>query len=645
VKCCDGAGFFLVCLENPSLDYVTFSAVDSGHGGWYNAGAPQQLAERGAKVEIYEKLRARPTALVLTAIALALLLVTALSLSLSARAEPVADVIVEKMVNTAQAAPGDTLTYTIHARREGLGEPVLGAWLTDTLAEELYSVSGLTATYGSFGVESGVITWTGNLGEVLITFTVQISSEISSATITNTAEVTGTGELLTSNVVTTEVSPGQLEVLKEVSPPSVHPGEQVAYAIYIHNIGNGTVNAVSMTDSLPPEVSYAGDLSATSGVTGVVGSVITWTGQLAQSEGVTLTFTAVVSSALSEGTVFTNTVDVTGAGLPVSDSAAVTVRSDIEYFLPIVLNNYPPVLTITASTPANGVYTVSWMYVSPPVEYVLQESTASSFKCNLHTYTATQPYRVFDKGAAIQTWYYRVRADGGWGQGPWSDDASASTGYYDDFSCDDSGWPDDKGLVYYSQTDGENKYWRRGYRSDDYYRIYVDAGGPLIWFYQPDALAPYKPPTDKYCIEARVKYYAIGHWDNAALIIGANGSNTKLYMLGMSYASKKMSWGLLYKKDYDFPHKAFAGATTYAASPSSDPDLDWDGWNTLKVSVDGDYVTSMYINGKSKLSGSVKMDGLHDMTRVGVLAGVYEVTPLDWRVDYFKVTPDVACTP
>ena len=601
-------------------------------------------------METCKKTHKNPTVLTVVASALALALLAALFLTLQARAEPAADLVVEKTVNTTQAAPGDTLTYTIHARREGLGEPVLGAWLTDTLAEELHSVSGLTATYGSFGVESGVITWTGDLGEVLITFTVQISSEISSATITNTAEVTGTGELLTSNVVTTAVSPGELDVAMLADPSSVRPGEQVAYTIYISNIGLGAIGAVSVTDSLPPEVSYYTDsLSATGGTGtswGESGDVITWTGQLNPAEGVTLTFTADVSSTLSEGTVFTNTVNVTGAGLPVSDFAAVTVRSDIEYFLPLMFNNYPPVLTITASSPANGVYTVSWMYVSPPVEYELQESTASSFGCNLHTYTTTQPYMVFDKGSESQTWYYRVRADGPWGEGPaWSNVASASTGYYDDFSCEESGWPDDKGLVYYSQTDGENKYWRRGYRNDDYYRIYIDAGGPFIWFYQPDALAPYEPPTDKYCIEAKVRYYAIGHWDNAALIIGANGSNTKLYMLGMSYASKQMSWGLLYKKDYDFPHKAFAGATTYAASPGSDSDLHWDGWNRLQVSVDGDQVTSMYINGVSKLSGPVTMPGLSGMTRVGVLAGVYEVTPLDWRVDYFKVIPDAACTP
>ncbi len=597
-------------------------------------------------METCEKTHTNPTVLTVVASVLALMLLAVLSLTLQARAEPTADPTVDKQVNISQAAPGETLTYTIFVENTTLD--TIDAQITDTLPPEVdyMSDSLVSIGAGAAGYADGVITWTCDSfawgTKALITFTVQISPDLGSATVVNTAEFTGSGKLITSTV-STVVSPGQLEVLKTVNPSSVRPDEQVAYAIYINNTGYGAVDPFSVTDSLPPEVSYAGSLNADGGTDvscGEAGDTITCTGRLDYAAGVTITFTADVSSTLSEGTVFTNTVNVAGVGLPVSDSVAASVRTDMEYFLPIVFNNYPPILTLTVLAPVNGVYTASWMYVSPPVEYVLQEATSSNFGCGLQTYTTTEPYKVFDKGSAPQTWYYRVRADGPWGQGPaWSNIASSSNGYYDDFSCSASGWPADQGLVY---TDGYGgHYWKRGYTGGQY-RIYVDSGGPFMWFIQPDALAPYQPPN-KYCVEASVRYEASGWWDNAALIIGANEANTQLYMLGMSFDN---SWGLRYKSNYVFPKtNAFSGAQNFAGSSGPDPDLNLNNWSRLQVSVDGNKVTSMYINGKSKLSGSVTMPGLSNMTRVGFLAGVYEITPMDFRVNYFKVTPNVECTP
>ncbi len=601
-------------------------------------------------MEIYEKLRTRPIALVLTAVGLALLLVTVLSLSLSVRAEPMDDLDVVKKVNTDQAAPGETLTYTIHITKNTYFPVAL--WMTDTLPPEVDYVTDslqLLGT-GSATVTNDVLTWTvgefGN-GAVIIIYNVEISSAITSATITNTAEVTGTGDLVTSNMVSTGVSPGELQVSKEAGSSSVQPGEQLGYTIRISHVGGGAVSAVSMTDSLPPEVSYANGPSVSGwadGSCGVSGDVITCTGRMEPEEEATIDFTVVVSAELSEGTYFTNTVNVTGAGLPISDSVAVMASTEVEFYFPIIYNNYPPILTLDVSEPASGVFTASWDFVRPPVEYVLQEATSPNFQCNLKTYTTTQPYMVFDRSSEAQTWYYRVRADGPWGQGPaWSNVDSASTGYYDDFSCSESGWPKENVWVYYSQSTGENKYWQRGYYNDDY-RIYIDAGGPKMWFIQPTTYAPYQPSSNKFCIEAKVRFYHWGFWDNAGLIFGASESGTEFYVLGMSYASKKMSWGLLHKQNYVFPKKALFGATGYAGL-DEDPDLVYDQWNKLQVSVDGDNVTSLYINGHSKLTGPVTMPGLSDMTRVGFFAGVYEITPMDWRVKYFRVILDEECTP
>jgi hypothetical protein len=251
---------------------------------------------------------------------------------------------------------------------------------------------------------------------------------------------------------------------------------------------------------------------------------------------------------------------------------------------------------------------------------------------------------VFDRSSEAQTWYYRVRAYGSWGVSPaWSNVDSASTGYYDDFSCSESGWPQEDVWVYYSQSQGVNKYWRRGYYNDDY-RIYIDEGGPMMWFIQPTTYAPYQPSDDKFCIEANVRFYRWGFWDNAGLIFGASESGTEFYVLSQSYAQKQMGWGLDHKQNYEFPKKALFGATRYAGI-DQDPDLVYNEWNKLQVSVDGNDILSVYINGHSKLSGPVTMPGLDGMTQVGFFAGVYEIPPMDWRVQYFRVIPGQECTP
>jgi uncharacterized repeat protein (TIGR01451 family) len=143
--------------------------------------------------------------------AFALLLTLGLMLFLSvsrAFASPaVGGLAVAKSVSSAEASSGSTLVYTIHVQNSG---GVHTVWMTDTLADDLVYVSDtLTATTGSFGydTESGVVSWTDELaGEAWIVFSAQVSTGMSVKTITNTAYITGDGELL-YDAATTQVSP------------------------------------------------------------------------------------------------------------------------------------------------------------------------------------------------------------------------------------------------------------------------------------------------------------------------------------------------------------------------------------------------------------------------------------------------------
>jgi hypothetical protein len=312
------------------------------------------------------------------------------------------------------------------------------------------------------------------------------------------------------------------------------------------------------------------------------------------------------------------------------------------YYFPIVYRNYPPVVDLEPipDPDTNNAYTLNWSPESPLIDhYVLQESTESDFSANLQPWTVYTTHKTIQKGAIAETFYYRVRADGAWGEGPWSNVRSVAVGFYDDFNDSDSGWPDDKGEMY-TDSSGDTRHWRRGYKSGDY-RIYIDQGGPLAWFYQPDALAPYEPPTNKYCVETSIKFNSHGWWANAGLIFGAEDDNDDIYAVCLSSGNKELGAFIMRNDDYEFPKRACFGDKDKEQLGTAS--LDWDGWNKIQVSVDYDTV-DVYINGGSVLQNHV-MSGLHNREKVGVVGGVYEVTPIDIRFKDFTVIPNAGCSP
>ncbi len=119
-----------------------------------------------------------------------------------------AELSVDKRANTAIAAPGDTLTYSINIGSD-LAESHL--WLTDTLPPGLTLITeslGFSGK-GAYGWTGDTVTWTSSnfgLGNfAIITFSAEISSEMEGEVV-NTAQVTGAGELITDAWSTTVVS-------------------------------------------------------------------------------------------------------------------------------------------------------------------------------------------------------------------------------------------------------------------------------------------------------------------------------------------------------------------------------------------------------------------------------------------------------
>jgi len=110
-----------------------------------------------------------------------------------------------KAVNQLAASPGDAVTYTITLTNGG-GLQLIDVWVTDTLPTAVvYVDNSLTATAGSPGYDKGVITWTGPVnanGTATIAFKATVSQTTPSATITNSAVISGGGELITRTATT-----------------------------------------------------------------------------------------------------------------------------------------------------------------------------------------------------------------------------------------------------------------------------------------------------------------------------------------------------------------------------------------------------------------------------------------------------------
>jgi hypothetical protein len=160
-----------------------------------------------------------------------------------------------------------------------------------------------------------------------------------------------------------------------------------------------------------------------------------------------------------------------------------------------------------------------------------------------------------------------------------------------------------------------------------------------MWFKQPDALAPYQPSSDKYCVETEIKFVKKCWWCVGGLVIGAPENNSKLYMFFLGYLGNNFyDWNLASREPYIFPKMAGTGSTIWASETATN--IKPDDYNKLSVSVDGNHVKA-YLNGTKVAEED--LSGLKNMTRVGVFGGDYEITPSDFRFKYFKVIPNVAC--
>ncbi len=370
----------------------------------------------------YRKDRTRRLALMLLAGTMALLFATGLSFLLArsqVQAQPVMEVTTLDYIKTVDrvlAAPGDILTYTIMIHNDSAGVDI---WMTDTLPTELTFNPGSLQWYGpgSAGVSGNTITWTAaNFGwqTILITFSAEISPEISYAEIVNTAQFTGTGSLIEfspeeKTIVLTEI--GNLDnegTYKTVEPQGqVEPGDILTYMIRLSNDSSDPVSGVRVVDELPTGLTLVdGSIITDEGSYIAQDNVITWTLDMDGNWGnIDLVFQAEVLPY--EGLV-TNTAKLTAPGHPSLTLASPAVNvyqryPDLEVSKHVFPDQARPgellTYTVHITNTGDGDATTVWMTDDLPSEVIYQSGDVSRGSFSVIDGVIT--WDVFPEGSAV----------------------------------------------------------------------------------------------------------------------------------------------------------------------------------------------------------------------------------------------------
>jgi len=135
-----------------------------------------------------------------------------------------------------------------------------------------------------------------------------------------------TGSLLTGSLQGSSMA---------MSPPVVSAGDAVHVTITLYN-GGPALEDVQLSNVLPPQLLYAGNLQASSGAASYAGGEVSWSGSVEAGDPVLISYDTTVDPALTAAMVITNQAEVDdGAGQLWSLAATVVVNSQPSY-LPFV---------------------------------------------------------------------------------------------------------------------------------------------------------------------------------------------------------------------------------------------------------------------------------------------------------------------
>jgi len=245
---------------------------------------------------------------------------------------------------------GDTFTYTVHLENFSAEDPHI--YLSDPLPDEVdfVSITG-DATYDA---GTHTVSWDGMMpggtnhapvdfdivvtAKDTLTYTTLIENE---AVLTQTGVITPLTTLYASTMVGTGAS---LEIEKTVDAISGYVGDTLGYTIAFRNTGIEAASGVVMSDTVPSELDVIGDtVMATKPGVAYEDGLISWEGDLAVGEAVTVTFQATINETATPWLALINAARVKAVNHPTEmyDSALTEIFPYYYYYLPIVVRSYP----------------------------------------------------------------------------------------------------------------------------------------------------------------------------------------------------------------------------------------------------------------------------------------------------------------
>ncbi len=187
-------------------------------------------------------------------------------------------------------------------------------------------------------------------------------------------------------------------------------------------------------------------------------------------------------------------------------------------FLPLVMAPPPtPTLDPIALSCDSNAWTLTWSGASSAVTFfTVEEAWEPAFTAPA-TYTTTETSLAFNHAPSTDNlYYYRARAEGSFGSGPWSNMQSVLGGFLDDFSDVNSGWAEDEGstgLVGYI---------------DQAYRVQAKQAGFLVTALAPDS------PRSSYTAAVAARWADGSATDGIyGLVFGAAADLSRYYFLAV----------------------------------------------------------------------------------------------------------------
>ncbi len=146
---------------------------------------------------------------------------------------------------------------------------------------------------------------------------------------------TGRGDFQRDGNVSNALLPTLRDSTKSSSLVNANPGDLVTYTITLRNNGQ-RINNASMNDSLAAQLTFSGNLWASSGTASYVDGKVTWNGAVSSAEDVVIRYDATVEAGIIAPTVIINTATISdGIGHSWQRQAHVFVLASPN-FLPLV---------------------------------------------------------------------------------------------------------------------------------------------------------------------------------------------------------------------------------------------------------------------------------------------------------------------